>query len=81
MSSRAPFVRKHKKASEQSGLCSSHRKNQAGAQRSGSGLGRRSKGAGGWRFFVRKHKKASEQSGLCSDDVAEMERFELSKGF
>ena len=32
-------------------------------------------------FFVRKHKKAPEQSGLCSDDVAEMERFELSKGF
>ncbi len=30
--------------------------------------------------FVRKHKKAPEQSGLCSD-VAEMERFELSKGF
>ena len=40
MSSRAPFVRKHKKAPEQSGLCSSHRKNQAGAQRSRSGLGR-----------------------------------------
>ena len=40
---------------------------QTGAQRSGSGLERRSKGAGGRRLFCRRHKKTSEQSELCSD--------------
>ena len=32
---------------------------------SGCDLERRSKGAGGWRFFVHEHKKAWSQSGLC----------------
>ena len=52
------------------------RKNKPEAQHGGFGFGRRSKGAGEWRFLFPVKYKTPEQSGLCSDAVAEGKGFE-----